>query len=519
MTITQRLTVGFASQLLLFGVVVSMTCWEVGIVRRDAQAVIDLAAPRAQAAMAISSDVNDSLSALRDWMIGAEAQCKAARAQVWDRLGATEATMNRLVATDPGSDIAVRWQGVPALLASLRHAEDDVEKVANSPEEQPASTVLSRDVTPLFNVMESQLTAMMDEEARLEATPERKQLIRQLGEFRDPLGPAGSDMRAYLATGDAATRTSFDGFFARARAGHDYLFAHRTLLTTSQAAAMDQVEAAWTQFQPFPARLFAIRGSDGWNVAHRMMRADVLPRVSQVREALVGDGRPGAAGGIVGLAAAQQHDHAQSFTDRLDRLQRLSLGMLGLGLVIAAVLGALTTCTIVRPLRALAAAVRRLAARNLSVTVPEVACGDEIGATATAVGVFKDGLIRADTQAAGHATNEQRAVRLGNLVAGFEARVSPMVGELAGSAVRLENSAQSMSATAKRSDMRSASMAGAAQQASASMQTVAAAADELSASISEITRQVREQNRMTLEAVDTARRTDRIVRALDEGAG
>jgi methyl-accepting chemotaxis protein len=523
MTIGQRLAAVFTSQLLLFGTVVGMTCWQVGVVRHDARAVIDLDAPRAQAATAISGDVNDSLSALRGWMIDGGAPSKAARAQVWDRLEATRVTMDRLVASEPGSDIAARWQSVQALLGSLRHAEDDVERVANSPEEQPAATILSRDVTPLLNVMGSQLTAMMDEEGGLEATPERKQLIRQMGEFRGPLGLAGSNMRAHLATGDAASRASFDTYFARTRAGHDYLVAHRALLTGSQAAAMDQVEAAWTRFQPIPAALFAIRGSDGWNVAHSMMRTEVLPRVSRLREALVGDGTPGAAGGIVGLAAAQQRNHSQGLAARLDRLQGMSLGMLALGLVVAGVLGGLTTRTIVRPLRALAEAMRRLAAHDLAVTMPGAGRRDEIGAMVAAMEVFRDSLARADAlateQAAGQAADQRRVLQLGGLVAGFEAQVGAMVAELAGSAVRLEGSAQSMSATAGQTDTRSATMAGAAEDARASVQTVAAAAEELSASIHEITRQVQEQNRMTGEAAEVARRTDGIVRDLAESTG
>ena len=50
------------------------------------------------------------------------------------------------------------------------------------------------------------------------------------------------------------------------------------------------------------------------------------------------------------------------------------------------------------------------------------------------------------------------------------------------------------------------------------MQTVAAAAEELSSSITEISRQVAQSAEITSRAVDSARRTDTIVRALADGA-
>ena len=100
----------------------------------------------------------------------------------------------------------------------------------------------------------------------------------------------------------------------------------------------------------------------------------------------------------------------------------------------------------------------------------------------------------------------------------FEAKVGSLVSMLSSGAIKLEATAESMSATATRTNQQATTVAAAAAEASAGVQTVAAAAEELSASIHEISRQVAQSAKITGKAVEDARRTDTIVRALADGA-
>jgi len=111
-----------------------------------------------------------------------------------------------------------------------------------------------------------------------------------------------------------------------------------------------------------------------------------------------------------------------------------------------------------------------------------------------------------------------QAEALGATAAEFQARVGQLLGVLGESSKALEGTAQSMSATADVTTRQSATVATAAEQASVSVQTVSASADQLSSSIGEISRQVTQSAHITSKAVQEARRTDSIVRALSEGA-
>ena len=193
-------------------------------------------------------------------------------------------------------------------------------------------------------------------------------------------------------------------------------------------------------------------------------------------------------------------------------------GALVVGLTIAG-----WTIFSVRPLRHLAETVRRLASDDLTAEVAGAGRRDEIGAIASAVLVFKEGLVNAKVledereEHKARAVTEQKAV-MNRTADAFEAKVGSLVSMLSSDATKMQATAQSMSAIAAQTNQQATTVAGAADEASAGVQTVAAAAEELTASIYEISRQVAQSAKITGKAVEDARRTDVIVRALADGA-
>jgi methyl-accepting chemotaxis protein len=191
-------------------------------------------------------------------------------------------------------------------------------------------------------------------------------------------------------------------------------------------------------------------------------------------------------------------------------------------LLLGASLALLIGRSIVRPVTAMTGAMTRLASGDTAAEIPGRGSRDEIGEMARAVEVFRQTAVsavqKAAEQEAERVAKEQRAARIADLVRGFEQQVSGLAGELSSASTELEATASSMSSTAGQTNSQASTVAAAAEQASAGVQTVAAAAEQLTASIHEISRQVSTSARMSGKAVDEARRTDGIVRALAEGA-
>jgi methyl-accepting chemotaxis protein len=163
-----------------------------------------------------------------------------------------------------------------------------------------------------------------------------------------------------------------------------------------------------------------------------------------------------------------------------------------------------------------------LAGNDLERLVPGTGRGDEIGAMARSVQVFKDAMIRARDLAQHEAEEargrERRAQALDRLTGRFDQAVSGMMQVVSAAAAQLQGTSGTMSAAATRTSERAAAVAAAAEQASANVQTVASAAEQLSGSIGEISRQVSHANSISRAAVDEAGRATAVVAGLAQSA-
>jgi methyl-accepting chemotaxis protein len=198
------------------------------------------------------------------------------------------------------------------------------------------------------------------------------------------------------------------------------------------------------------------------------------------------------------------------------------LGFMVLAVLVAVLAALFLIGTIAAPIRAMTAAMGRLAQRDMAAEIPARGRTDEVGRMAEAVQMFKDGLTEADRltaeQSAEHAAKERRANRLERTVASFEGAARDVVGQLSSGATELEATARAMSETAARTNAQAVAVAAAAAEAGVGVQTVAAAAEQLTASIGEISGQVAQSAKMAARAVGDAQRTNALVAALAASA-
>ncbi|MCJ2014530.1 methyl-accepting chemotaxis protein [Methylobacterium sp. J-076] len=173
------------------------------------------------------------------------------------------------------------------------------------------------------------------------------------------------------------------------------------------------------------------------------------------------------------------------------------------------------------PIARMTTAMRVLAAGDTGITVPGAGRGDEIGAMASAVEVFRDNLVRArrleaETSAARQSAEEQRNAGMRQMAEGFEAAIGGIATLVSSSATELQATAQSMAGTAAATARQSTTVATAAEEAAANVTTVAAAAEELGSSVQEIGRQVAGSAELALKAVEEAGLTASLVKELNE---
>ena len=216
-----------------------------------------------------------------------------------------------------------------------------------------------------------------------------------------------------------------------------------------------------------------------------------------------------------------------AYLDDLDAKLKPIVWLLGLAILgIAMISGSIAWLigrSITKPLDQLGTRMQELADGKLDGEIPGLGRGDEVGAMAKTVQIFKDnavrirGLEQAEAETQARAAAERRAA-MENIASDFERSVTGIVRSVSTAAAGMQTTAQSMTATASDASARAATVGAASQNASNNVGTVAAAAEELSSSVAEISRQVARSSEIASKAVADAERTNATVQALSTGA-
>ena len=222
-------------------------------------------------------------------------------------------------------------------------------------------------------------------------------------------------------------------------------------------------------------------------------------------------------------AAAEAEERIRRETEgEIASAESLIVVLVVAGLIIGPTVALLIGGAISRPVVAMTGAMRELAAGDKSVDIPATGQKDEIGEMAKAVQVFKENMIKNEEMAAAAAAEEERrrvrAQRIDRLTADFDKSIKIVVDMTSSSADEMQATAQTMSSIAEETSSQATTVASAAEQASNNVQTVASAAEELSNSIEEIARQVQRQSAVATRADDALSESRRQVSELAEQA-
>ncbi|MGE5503944.1 MAG: methyl-accepting chemotaxis protein [Actinomycetota bacterium] len=321
------------------------------------------------------------------------------------------------------------------------------------------------------------------------------------------------------------------------------------LLTGNEAFSRDRAEA-WAAMAPLSARLDGLaprftnpRNRDLWMEARQLMAelhaaqdraeaagpgtegvriltGEAVPRVRRLVVLLEGeagaDGRR--TGGLIDNQRIMLSQEAARAAAATETLKLVSLGGLVVGIVLALLIAARTRAAIVPPIVSITGVMGKLAEGDLSVAVPGGGRGDEIGAMAAALEVFRTNLARQReleaAQRAEEADRARRAMRIADLTAAFDRDASGMVQTVASAAEQLQGTSGSLSAAAAQTSQQATAVAAASEEASVNVQTVASAAEQLSSSIAEIARQVAHSSAISSSAVTEAGRAAAVVSEL-----
>jgi methyl-accepting chemotaxis protein len=252
--------------------------------------IVQQAFPVASATAALQTQIAQSLADLRGYMIlGADPEIGRAlmssRKAAWQAIAQAQRDIHAAL-PDSHAESRQALGRVDADLQELARTQERIEAICQTRDNVPALRMLEDELAPAAIAVLKELTDLIDAEARLDATAERKQLLKVLADCRGSFATGLASLRAFALTGGA----NYESDFARAWSTNDAAYtsvgAAAALFSAEQQASWNRLQPLRQQFSTLPPRLIAARRAPDWNVAQLDLAAKAAPLAARLRQEL-----------------------------------------------------------------------------------------------------------------------------------------------------------------------------------------------------------------------------------------
>ena len=475
-----KIGMGYGLVSIVLMLAVSTTIWQIRRVSKDADMLIDLRSPTVQASLRLMNGINQSLAALRGWVILNDKDFKKQREEAWSQGIKPSVTLLKQFSSNwTDKQDTEKLRNIAAMLISFEDTQKKIEAIAQTDENTPATKILLERAAPAFGKLSSNIIETIAVEQNLEATPERKRLLSIMSDINGTLGLAVSNARAYLISGDEKFKKEFDTLWEKNAESYTQLTKNSGLLTPEQNNFLKMFAENRDMFVQAATEMLKIRGSDEWNLAYAWMAKEIIPISKKINEQLEE---------IISRQKDLMDMEQDNLKARTENLKNWEWLMLFSGLMICIIASIIIPRNITRPLIMAVDVANHLARGDLSVKFNVISKDYETGQLLIAM--------------------QQMTIYLRKVIN----EISETTANLSGSSEELSAISTQMASNAEETNTQAYTVAAASEQVTASVANVAYAAEESSSSVSNIAAMTEEMSSTFENMVKFAEKTSENVR-------
>jgi methyl-accepting chemotaxis protein len=343
-SMSKKLILGFLSMALVIAGVTLMNNSRLDKNADISTRMIELRLPTVEATLKMQKGINRALAELRGWMLLGNDKFKQGREKAWNEdIWSSLLLMQEKSKNWTDSANVSRLREIEQALSKFEQSQIEIEDIAQTLSNVPSVELLFTEAAPRASIMASKITEIIDIEATLESTKERKALLGMMADVRGTTGLGLASIRAFLLSGDVKFRDEFDQLWAKNTKRYGDLDRNSYLLNAKQKAAFDKFSTARGEFDSLPQKMFDSRASKEWNVSNYWLGSKAAPlgaRISTLLESMLSS-----------QAALLEQDSQQL---QAETASAINLGwiLLFIGLTIAVSVGLLITRNILGQLGA-----------------------------------------------------------------------------------------------------------------------------------------------------------------------
>ncbi len=365
----KKLAAGFGIVLLILVMLVAFVEIKLTAQGTLQDRVIELRFPTNVAGHDLVNGINYSLAALRGYMILGKDRFKQQRQEAWQQIDHNLETMTKMSKKWTVAKNLEMLAELKSVLAAFKIAQQRVENISHTIDEQPAMKLLLTEAAPRATKIVGAITGMINEEKKQDATADRKALLATFADSRGSFAMGLAAIRGYLISGEQKWADDFNQRWAVNTARLKTIQEKSYLLTAAQQAHFKIYIEMRKEFTPLPPRMFQIRGSNKWNMANYLLGKEAAPQASKALELLTT---------MVDNQNRLVKTDAQLLKEGSANLKIISMGAALIALIIGVLVAWLITKMIVTPLTEALAISKRISAGDLSSDI-RVISKDETG--------------------------------------------------------------------------------------------------------------------------------------------
>jgi len=236
----------------------------------------------------VINGVNQSLAGLRGYMILGKEPSKAqamqnTRKKAWNLIDRAVKEYDLLAKNWTVPANVKRLKNIKLELEAFKVAQQEIEDISHSDTNIASYNLLLTDAAPKAVKMLENITAIIDEEDRLQATKARKSLLKNLADTRGTFAIGLANIRAYLLSGDKVFKMDFENKWQINELRVNTINKSQvSLFTANQQKAWQTFISVRDEFKELPIQMFELRNSNDWNKANYWLGTKAAPRASKI---------------------------------------------------------------------------------------------------------------------------------------------------------------------------------------------------------------------------------------------
>jgi methyl-accepting chemotaxis protein len=293
LTIKIKLLLGFGTGIVLMIAVCIHTFVSLSKVGVIETRLLELRLPTVLAGAQLENGINQSLAGLRGYMIVGKdpnkaTEMKKVRMAGWKDIDGALATMSELSKSWTNPENIKKLKEMEGYVEEFRKAQQEVESIAHTDNEVPAFETLLTKAAPRADKIIKAISSMIEEEATLAATAERKKLLKLMADSRGSFAIGLANIRAYLLSGNTKYRDKFKNTWRVNETRFKQISAMTGIMTASQRTAWNTYSSTRAEFAAYPPLMFKQRSGADWNLANYRLSTKAAPKAKAIMGILNG---------------------------------------------------------------------------------------------------------------------------------------------------------------------------------------------------------------------------------------